>query len=68
MRIQRVEQAITEAPEEEERGDETQREEGLAQRQLRRLGAVRDVGLEGPPAEVVRSSHGGSTGRVPLCG
>lgn len=58
MLVEGVEEAVAEAPEEEEDGDEADGEDGLAQRQLGGAGAARVVGLEGALLEELLGAHG----------
>lgn len=59
--VQRVEQAVTEAPEEEEDGDEREGKDGLSQRELSSSCAALVVGLERPLPEEGRNTHDGKS-------
>lgn len=60
MAVQCVEQAVTEAPEKEEDGDEADRVDGLAQGQLRGLGALIVLDLEASRSDEVFEAHNDS--------
>lgn len=59
MLVERVEQAVTESPEEKQDGDEGDWEDGLPQCELGSFCAAFVVGLERPGLEEGCDAHGG---------
>lgn len=64
MLVERVEEAVAEAPEEEKNRHQTNRKQRLSQSQLGSFGAAGIICLERPPLEKLLERHGDVVGGV----